>query len=285
MDVGLHEGLTMSEYLAIDACGSTRLSWLATSPKHYRHMLTAPPEDTEAFARGSALHMAVLEPELFRRTYWPEPDPATIAPDAAKPRATAAYRAAIASIEAKGLKVMRREMWDAVHDMAIAIAGHPHAGAAVDQCGRRELAAVWRLDGHLCRGRFDGVGENLIMDIKTTRSLRDFSPWAITKLGYYRQAGFYAYGADELGLRPHAFLLVAVESAPPHDVGVFVVGEDLLRVGLDEARALLRVLGQCERSGRWPGMYPNVEQARITDSAASVLAELPEEGVAANVEG
>ena len=60
---GLHRGLPMAEYQAIDAMGSGRLEWLHVSALHYRWMLEHPPETTEAQHLGTALHMAVLEPD------------------------------------------------------------------------------------------------------------------------------------------------------------------------------------------------------------------------------
>src|SRR6185503_13815919 len=105
--VGLHHGVPMREYLKIDALGSSRLEHLAVSPLHYRYMSTQPDEETDAQELGTALHVAVLEPDLFDSAYVIEPDIARIG--GAKPRATNAYKEAVATLEFEGRTVLKAE--------------------------------------------------------------------------------------------------------------------------------------------------------------------------------
>lgn len=271
---GLYPGISLADYLAIDALGSGRLEWLNISPLHYRYMLSQKEKETDALKRGSALHMAVLEPLLFHERYTVEPDPFLIAPGNVKPRATTAYKAAIAALEATGKIVLRDEMAQEVFAMAASIKAHPHAARLLEKAPEREITAIWQRNGHACRGRFDLMGDGALGDIKTTRSLRSFSPWTITKLGYYRQAGWYSDGASRLGRDVKCFFLVAVESVAPYDVGVFVLDKETLAVGRVECDALFRKLQLSEETGEWPGMFPEVQQATLTDAIALQLADV-----------
>jgi hypothetical protein len=272
LTTGFHPAIPMNDYRELDALGSTRLEWLGISPLHYRHMLTQPPGETEATRRGTALHLAVLEPELFSSLYTREPDPAVIAPENAKPRATKAYKDACAVLEAEGLTILKEEEWARVEGMAAAVRTHPHAKRVLERGAEREVTGLWRREGRLCRGRFDVLGDGILADLKTTRSLRDFSPWTITKRGYHRQMAWYRAGLSELGRPVKAVFLVAVESVAPYDVGVFVMDDATLNVGEDECAGLIRKLEVCELTGEYPGMFPDIVPAQLTDAFAIDLA-------------
>jgi len=268
---GLHPNIPMRAYLAIDAMGSSRLEHLAISPLHYRYMSTQPDVETDAQELGTALHVAVLEPDLFKEKYVIEPDTALIG--GAKPRATNAYRQEVARLEFDGRTVLKAEAMARVLAMREAILGHPHAARVLENAPEREVTGLWLNGKTLCRGRFDAMGPGVLADIKTTRKLKDFSPWTLTRLGYYRQAGHYVDGARKLGRETKHFFFIAVENNPPHDVGVFVLDEELIEVGRVECEALMARLARCERTGVWPGMYPEIQQAVLTEAIALQMAD------------
>jgi hypothetical protein len=269
---GFYAGVPLKQYLTLNALGSTELEWLNVSPLHYRYMRarTAAP-DSEALARGTALHTAVLEPDLFAERYASEPDIDAIG--GAKPRATNAYKEAVAELEASGRSVLKNGIAAEIRAMAVSVLSHPHAYKVLTKSPERETTAFWERDGRLCRGRFDALGDGLLADLKTTRSLRSFSPFAITNLGYYRQAGWYVDGLRRLGRDIKHMFFVAVESVPPYDVGVFVLDAAALAAGQIECDRLLAKLASCELTGEWPGMFPDVQQAILSDAVVAQLAE------------
>ena len=69
IEVGWHEGLTMEEYLAIDAMSASGIEQLRKSPLHFRYYRDNPKPSTPAMELGTALHMALLEPLLFEGQY------------------------------------------------------------------------------------------------------------------------------------------------------------------------------------------------------------------------
>ena len=265
---GLYPDIREAEYLAMEAIGSTHLEWLAISPRHYRYMVEHPARETSAMGLGTALHMAVLEPDAFVNTYVLEPDPSAIAPGNEKPRATKAFKEAVKLLSAGGRVVLKQDDMDRVMNMAAAIMAHPVAKRVLEKSLLRELTIVWEQNGRLCRGRADALGANFIADIKTTRDLKRFSPWTITEFGLHRQAAHYENGLGILDRTIEAFYHIAVENEPPHDVGVFVL-EDSARVcGHNDCERLLARLAVCEASGTWPGMFPDLAAGHITDWAA-----------------
>jgi PDDEXK-like uncharacterized protein DUF3799 len=271
---GLHRGVPLSDYLNLKALGSTGLDRMARSALHFHYAASVPeaPGESDALRLGSAFHAATLEPDTFKALYALEPD--TEAIGGAKPRATAAYRDALAQLTATGRTVLRKDMMDRAQAMALAVHRHPKAARVIGLARDREITALWLRDERLCRGRFDLHGPGFIGDLKTTRNLKDFSPWAITRYGYYRQAAWYCDGAERLGQeRPEMFFIIAIESSPPHDVGVFQMDWDVLSVGLAECEALLRQLRICEATGQWPGMFPEIQMATLTDATMLGVAE------------
>jgi len=272
---GLHRGLSMADYQRIDALGSGRLGDLATSPLEYRYRFAHPEPETEATRLGTALHVAVLEPERFEQLYACEPDVEKIG--GAKPRATNAYREACAELEASGRIVLRTEPMTAVLEMALAVRRHPHAAAVLAKAPEREVTALWDRDGRLCRARVDILGDGIAADLKTTRDLARFSPWEIVKHGYHVQAGHYTDGLRRLGREVRHYFLIAVDSAAPHDVGVFVFDDPTLAACQLKCDWLFQQLAECEAADRWPGQFPDVVPAQLPEA---LVAELAEEEVA-----
>jgi hypothetical protein len=273
---GLHRGVPMRTYLSLPALGSTHLNWLATSPLHYRYMTGQPAEESPSLALGTALHMAVLEPELFEKTYVLEPL-AAAGSDAKSPRATKAFKDAVEDIQQGGFTVLRTDVMETVRAMTASVWAHPKAAALLKRAPDHEVTMLWERNGRLLRGRADMIGPRVIGDLKTTRSLAKFSPWAIDEFGYHRQAALYEDGADELLGGIDYYFFVAVESSPPHDVGVFRLDEAALVCGRVERDHHLRTLDECERTNHWPGMFPDVVTATVPDS---LIASMGEEAVA-----
>ncbi len=274
---GIYHGIPMSQYLALDAMSAGKLEWLAVSPRHYLHHLHAESPETDATRLGTALHMCVLEPEKFAAFYVREPDFGALAiASYAKPRATKPYREAVESLEADGKIVLTDDETEKVMGMAQSIADHPHARALLRKCPEREVTLVWDQDGRRCRGRVDMLGDGIMGELKTTRSLRDFSPFVITRLGYYRKSAWYQQGLQALGrpVKGGAAFYVAVENMAPYDVGVFVIDETTMTFGHMACETLLGRLAECEASGEFPGMFPSIEQAQITDAVVGELTEV-----------
>ena len=273
LGIGLHDGIAHADYLAMPALGSTHLSWLSVSPHYYQWMLTHPEEPTASMSLGTALHMATLEPERFEQTYVQEPDPQVIAPGYSSPRSTKVYKESVAHLEALGRTVLRAEQMESVRMMAAGLRTHAKTSAVLERAPRREVTALFDVDGRRCRARFDALGDGVIADVKTTRSLRNFSPHTVTEMGYAVQGALYVAGARALGLKVSHFFFAVVENVPPYDVGCFVLDDECLDYGMNEAARLLALLGECERTDNWPGQFPEIERAMVTERALQVALE------------
>jgi hypothetical protein len=255
-----HPGLTNEAYHALKAVSPSQIKILARSPLHYFDRFLAEdrekPEPTLAMLRGTALHTAVLEPELWD---------ATIAvPPQAFDRRTKAGKELAAEFEREsvGKIVLSPEDADEVRRMADAVREHPAARFLLDMPGRREASYTWTdpATGLECKTRPDWHSEDrrIVVDVKTCRdaSRVEFAK-AISNLDYHVQA---AWNQD--ALQAEQFLTIAVENARPYAVAVYPASGSLIAAGQRRIESAMELLAECHRTGIWPG-YGDIIQDPI----------------------
>jgi len=211
-------------------------------------MLT-PPEPTPAMVLGQAIHMAILQPDLFRQCYVRRPE---------LDLRTKAGREALEALQKEhpSATILTPEQYDTCLAIRDAVWSHRIANKLLQ--GQMELSAVWRDPwfGVLCKGRFDCVptGLGVIADVK---SVNDASPRTMQRFiygyGTYLQAAHYMIGAKQLGVEVDYFVLIAVEKEPPYGIGIYNIRGDALMAGEEELARLLRTWSECETTGQWPG--------------------------------
>jgi hypothetical protein len=243
-----------ADYLGIDAVNWSTLKELRKSPLHYKHRLGSPRADKANLRAGRAAHTAVFEPDRFLVDY------------------------ALFDHENKGGKVVRNgKVWDAfkatnAHRTIITPTEYQRAITYRDAVrshilakpylasGQAEKTIAWRdpETGLDLKARLDFLsdGKPALVDLKGSASIAygRFSSTAY-KMGYHCQLGFYQWGVKEaLGLDVPV-MVIAVEDAEPHDVGVFEYLPDCLEAGLNECRSLLTKLAYRRETNTWPGQY------------------------------
>ena len=245
-----HPGLTIEAYHAMAAVSPSRLKAFARSPLHYWAAHEAPdrptPEPTDAMQLGTALHLAVLEPQLWSQEVAVRP---------AIDRRTKAGKQAAEEFEAEhaGKLILSEDDAARVQAMATAIHAHQAAHFLLEQEGHREASYTWTdpTYGIPCKTRPDwhSADRSLIVDLKTTLDCcrKEFTR-SIAKYGYHLQASWntQALGAEQ-------FLIIAVESARPYAVAVYPIAAEALAAGARRIDRALEALAQCRATGVWPG--------------------------------
>ncbi len=225
---------------------STLKELWSKSPLHYRYRLEHPREETPALTLGIATHMAILEPLRFAEHYM-------VRPEGLDGR-TAAGKAWLAQYG--HLPILTFENHQACLAMRAAVESHPVASRYLGP-GQVERIIQWT-DPEMdiaCKGRVDMVLDSgVLVDLKTARDVnpRMFATQA-ARLGYHLQLAFYHDGLEALGKAPPAVVIIAVESAAPHDVVVYEVPTDVLGRGREEYRLALETLKMCRVRNEWPG--------------------------------
>jgi exodeoxyribonuclease VIII len=242
------------DYNAIDAVNASTLKVLyQKSPLHYRYALTHQRTETPAMALGTAVHMAVLEPERFALTY-------TVRPAWVDAR-TKEGKAWIA--DHAGVAVLTEDAHETILAMAQSVVSNEAARRYVVG-GDPERVLIWTdaETGINCKGRCDLVlADGTLTDLKTAKDIspRGFAR-AAADFGYAFSMAFYHDGLIANGITPPEVVMVAVESAAPHDVAVYRICEDDIDVGREMYRTALTRLAKCRASGRWPGRFDTVQE-------------------------
>lgn len=252
--IGASARIPYAQYAAILAVNWSALKEMRRSPLHYAHILKQPREDSTTLAKGRAIHTAVLEPDRFPIEY------AVFEGKARRGKAWAAFRDVNDTKTILTLEEYTRAL--AIRD---AVRAHPPAARYL-RSARRELSLAWvdAVTGLPCKARLDVLsevdGRIFVVDLKSTHDLdmRRFGSIA-ARLGYHSQLAWYARGMKACGIPCDGARIIAVEQDAPHDVGVFVVDDDLLYAGDEEVRELLMRARVCLEKSAWPGRYEREE--------------------------
>lgn len=285
MTPGVYENLSNAEYHAAPGLSNGGLKTFLVSPLHYWHeklnpalecALCAVPRsehptvtcqyftgraETPALRLGSALHVAVLEPNRFLDQYALRPNAADF-PDAlttvdhmqkwltaktipfkksaAKPELQAICRDAKAPIledllsaHAKkdyGKKYLDKPEWSQVRGMSAALRREarlrPYLASGV---GEVSIFVVDPETGVLLKCRLDWMSASrVVLDLKSFsirgESIDTTISKAIQYQGYYRQVWFYLHVMKLAGLDGFSWLYAFVESDAPYEVRLRSMG-------------------------------------------------------------
>lgn len=260
---------TNPEYHSGPGASKSQLDLIARSPAHYWAAYRDPnrvkPEPTPALILGSAVHSAVLEPDLFGGEYTCAPEDAPKRPTAAQVNAkrpsqeTADAIAFWRDFEADnaGKTLLTRDQWTTALAMRDAVHRHPLARRLV--VGGQAEQSVYATNagtGALIKCRLDYFlpEAGMIVDLKTTE---DASPAGFGRSAanfrYHVQCGWYQHVmAAAFGDAPPYWVFLAVEKSPPYAVGVYHVDAETAALGLRMAMRDLRTLVACEQADTWP---------------------------------
>lgn len=276
---GIRLDLPADAYHAHPAVGHSGIVQILRSPAHFRAWLSQRPAPTPAMQFGTAVHMAVLEPERFAEAY-AECPPFDRRTKEGKEKA-AEWEAANA-----GKLPLSGEQMHSIGRIKAAL--QQHAGAArLLASGRAEVSAFWHDDatGVECKARADFLSgwpdqPHTVVDLKITgNAAADAFARVAVSLGYDVQAALYVDGFRRALNRYVRFVFVAVEAEPPHAVAAYEAGEAMLALGRAKCRAALNLLAWCRRNDSWPAYQPDgeieeLEPPRWAVSGAAELAEV-----------
>ncbi len=260
----IHENLPSDDYFAIDAASNSGLKLIRRSPAHFKY---AEPGtgDTRAKQIGSAIHMALLEPELFSSHY-------LVAE--ADDRVSAFYKGLAKDVG--GARVLTRPEHRRIVGMQAAAYRNKRFAGYMQAHGRNELSVV-TIDPEIgvpIKCRFDRIGDSgFAFDLKKCQDARsnEFSR-AVSNYGYYMQIAFYQHvWFCETGERLEDFPLIAVEEDSPHGVICHDLDEVALELGRIHYREALDIYARCRDSGAWPAYQDESEVTTVTSWMASEL--------------
>lgn len=256
---GFHPDLPHVEYhhRELGVASKTALDELHRSPLHYRTWLSAPGAETPALAFGRALHCALLEPDVFAKSYASEPDFGDCRFKDNKERRNAwradnAGKTPISSADAATIEAMVES-----------VRSHPLASKILAG-GIPEASLRWTdvETGLTCKCRADYYVESraMVCDVKTTLDARGqaFSRDSV-KYRYHVQNAFYRQGFAAVGKELRHFVHIVVEKEPPFAVALYDLDAAAVEKGLSAARADMQTMASCLFKDEWPGYSQSIE--------------------------
>lgn len=264
MEVGIYtrEQLSNEQYHASEGISKSGLDLIDRSPAHFKAKAF---ESTRAMEIGTAIHTAILEPEIYSKEY---------AVIDCEDRRSAIYKSACK--ERASSNVLTQAEGDKVSGMFDAVYSHKPARAIMDAPGRNELS-VYAKDpetGVLVKCRFDRLLDfGIAADLKKTQDARpDAFTRAIDNYRYYVQAAFYMDVYKwATGETLSAFNIIAIEEAAPHGCRVYQIDELSIEFGRLAYRSALNTYADCLAADKWPGYTEEVQEIGISNWLVSKI--------------
>lgn len=219
---------TDADYYRLKSISQSMLKTFIESPRLYQgRFLTGefPQPESDAMRIGTALHMAVLEPQRFAVEVLPAP--------VCNRRTKAGNELYAAFCEkAVGKTVLSHADYSSVLAMADGVKQCPHAVELLELPRETEVALTWQDEktGLQLRAKLDGLIPDAfsfacVLDVKSTKDPRPAKfPKSVLDFGYWLQAAMYTRAAQLYTGKPAAFAFIAVRSDVPYDC--FVVRLD-----------------------------------------------------------
>lgn len=255
---GIIKGLNILDYHKSAGISNSGLSLLLEAPaKYYYQYLSglATKTTTDSLDIGSAVHVLVLEPELFLEQF-------VVLPEGFTKYSNDNKKLWNDIIKSKRTP-MKTKDFETASKMAFSIRSNKAFRAILESLGKGSVedSLFFKHRGACLRSRPDWYCDDIIIDIKTTASAhKDDFRKSIVNFGYHRQAYISTLGLSKLtGQQFKTVLLMAVESEPPYLTANYLLTQDIIDVGGFEVEKAIDIYNQCVESDEWPG-YPEEVQ-------------------------
>lgn len=235
-------------YHSLPGISKSGLDRIAISPAHYRYR--EPSEPSRSMVIGSAIHAAILQPDVFAREYLQLRD--------VKARTASEYKAAVKDWPNGADFVLTGPESDHIAGMQAAVGSDPNCTDALDGFGYREasLFVPDPVTGITVRVRFDFLPTDPgrpVIDLKKTRDCRpDAFMRAIASYRYHVQAALYLDAWEWATGGQRDFQFLAIEETIPHARKLYTMGPESLALGRKLYRAEINTFAACHKAEYWP---------------------------------
>lgn len=237
------------DFLAAVSTDSLRLSYsslkqLLETPRHFYNYFMQPKIQTEAMKLGTLVHCLVLEPKQFDKRYLVADKP---------DQRTKAGKAEWCEILAENSDkiVIPTEIHQQAVLMAEAVFSHEEAHF-FKEVAEFEKPFIFEYRGLKIQGITDGLGDSIILDLKTTANAKPKKfKWSFLDFYYHVQAAIYCIANPN-----RQYIIFAVDTSGY--VSVSRVGEQSLMLGkalLDEA---IDCYERCKMFDSWLSGYEGI---------------------------
>jgi exodeoxyribonuclease VIII len=250
-------------YHAGPGISSTGLKKILESPAHYQAHKNSPQKKTTALVTGNLIHLATLEPELFKNS-------TVVSPKYGKSKADLAEKEAFYAAN-KDKEIISAKDHKAILDIALTIRKNKLAAKLLS--GEfTEISVYWNDEktGVLCKARADHINGDTIIDLKSTTnaSPRAFQ-YHVEDYQYHISAAHYLTGFKTV-LPVELFAWLAVEKSSPYGCRFYAADSQTIETGLAECARALEIYAECLAKNKWPGYPMQFETISIRPKGVAV---------------
>lgn len=224
MEPGIYYDISNEDYHKDEAIGSTTIKSISVSPAN---LYFNPFKGSKSAHLGTAIHAALLEPDIFERDFIREPDISS--------RASKDYKAMLARWDAE--KILIGSEVETINRMFESSRLNEDFMDYLSAKGHSEVSmfATCPVTGLKLKCRFDRLSDShpYPLDVKSCRDAtpRGFSQ-AFGQYHYHVQAAFYLYVLNLVtGRDLNQFAFFAIENNAPYKNCMYYIGEDSLELG------------------------------------------------------
>ena len=233
---------------AVSSSGLKKILPDNATPAHYQEYLTGERTETTALRVGTAIHTAILEPDVFKAEY-------LVAPQVDR-RTTEGKAKWKEFLEfSVGKSIVTAAELAMIQGMARQVSQHKMANTLLAM-GKAEQSIFWTDSetGIRCKIRPDSLSGYAILDVKSTASAhRNNFPRSCVNYDYDLSAAMYQEGFFQLSGEKIDFVFLACEKEAPHLCALYKASEEMMASGYAKFRRALRTLAECTASGKWGG--------------------------------
>ncbi|WP_105607614.1 PD-(D/E)XK nuclease-like domain-containing protein [Cronobacter sakazakii] len=241
MKPGVYYGMPNEDYHADESIGSTTVKAVSISPaNHFFNKFSG----SKSAHIGSAIHAALLEPDIYQHRYIRRQD--------IQARNTKEYKALSSKVSPEFILIGNEV--DTVKRMFESSRLNNDFMDYMNTKGNSEVSmfAECQETGLMLKCRFDRLSDTLAypLDVKSCKdaSERGFSN-AVGQYKYHIQAAFYLYVLKlATGIEYNQFAFFAIENSPPYRNCMYYIGEESLELGYREMFSALDKIAACKEN-------------------------------------
>ena len=261
--------LSREKYEGIEAVNYSILKHFNRSPAHAREEMLHPSEPTKAMEISNADHLAILEPERFKKEY-------IVAPKVDRRTREGKEQWARFEAENASKSYLTETEFQQCEDIIKSIKKRENIANLLYGRGTNELSFVWEdtETGLLCKGRLDRFttyyGYSAIIDIKAVRSaVPGIFSNQCAKMNWHIQCAFYKDGLNTIQPidRERRYIIVAIEKERPYEMRLFEFTDEAEHEGRMKYKSYLKQYKQCLETNVWPGYDDEVEPLALPRGA------------------
>jgi exodeoxyribonuclease VIII len=224
------------------------------SPAHYVAYREQEHKETQAMMIGTALHTAILEPDIFEKEYI-----CGIGDD----KRLKAWKAFAERHEDKIL--LKESEFKAIKEITAALRSHLIAKQLI-KGGVKETSHFAELDdvNVKCRPDYLFPNNGVCVDLKSTISAApDEFARSCAKYNYHVQHAFYLDVLNAAGIEADTFIFIAFEKELPYAVGIYELDQQAIKAGRDTYKFAMSRYRACMRTGHWPAYSDDIVELSL----------------------